>query len=269
MTAVVDHKGDNGRLLSPKLWGPHAPIEQWAHGIGGYYAFDDFRNTPQMISAQNVAKYASYIDTGVTIKQNEDEYGVLEFAGNDADNDEGSIIAGGNTGGEVRIVSDALKLTIFEARLKKASIANNALAFAIGLGAPGYAAADALVDNTGALKDDDFIGFHVTQAAGGTLTFTYRASGQTAQVPIATLATLTADTYFKVGFRVDPNRPPSQRITVVYNNTEQGTFVTQANIEAATFPEDVALARVLATKVGEAAESKLQLDWWALGQKED
>ena len=268
MGLQASHKGVSPRLLSPKLWG-NAPLERWAVGLGGYYDFDDFRNTPQMISDQDVAKYASYIDLGVTIKQNEDEFGVLEVAGNDADNDEGSIQAGGNTGAEIWIESGDLKLTIFEFRAKKASIADNALAFFCGLGAPGFAAADALVDNTGAVKDDDFIGFSVLHDNGEELDFTYKASGQTVQVPLANLASLTADTYFKAGFILNPNAPPSKRIKVFYNNTEQSTYVEQSDIEAATFPDGVALARVLATKVGAAAESKFQLDWWAIGQKED
>ena len=258
------HKGLNRRTLSPKLWG-NAPFENWALGIGGYYVFDDFRNFSQHISDQHVQQYASYIDTGVTIKQNENEYGVLEVAGNDADNDEGSIQAAGGDGAEVYLADGNPQLTIFESRFKKASIADNALAFAIGLGAPGYANANALIDDTGALKDDDFIGFQVLHADGEILKFTYKANGQTVQVPITSLATLVADTYIKCGFILDPNAPNSRRLRIFVNNVEQTTYVTQTNLEAATFPKDVALSRVLATKVGAAAESKFQLDWWALG----
>lgn len=258
------HKGIATRTHSPRLWG-NAPIENWALGIGGYYASDDFRNFSQHITDQHTQQYASYIDTGVTIKQNENQYGVLEVAGNDADNDEGSIQAAGADGAEVYIDDGTPRLLIFEFRAKKASVSDNALAFFCGLAAPGFANANALVDDTGAVKDDDFIGFSVLHDNGEELDFTYKASGQTVQVPLAALASLSADTFFNAGFILNPNAPPSKRITVFYNNTEQTTYVTQTNIEAATFPKDVALARALATKVGAAAESKFQMDWWAVG----
>lgn len=265
MPATMPHSGLSPRIFTPKVWGKF-PIELWAVGLQGFLFQDDFRNFSQHISAQNVQQYASYIDTGVTIKQNTDEFGVLEVAGNDADNDEGSITTGGNSGNMLRIDSDGLKATVFECRIKKASIADNALAVFVGLAEEGLAAADTLVDNTGALADKDFIGFSTLHAAGETVAFVHRKDGQALQTVIADCATLVADTYVNLAFVINPDWEPSKRGRIYVDGTEQSTYLTQTMIEAATFPDDEGLAPLFATKVGAAAESKAQLDWWAVGQ---
>jgi hypothetical protein len=238
----------------------------------GFYFFDDFHNHSQHITDQDVQRYASYIDTGVTLKQLAGVVnGVMEIAGNDADNDEG-VLSGH---GPMVVVSDTAgddKKLWFEARFKKASISNNALAFFLGLafdhgnGVP--------VSKTLCLTDDDanlgafsFLGFHLDQADGDAIDFVYKADGQAQTVAIAGVEVPVADTYMRLGFVYDPKAPTANRIKVYVNGLKQTTYVTGTQIAAATFPDAEPLSLCLCTKVGTgSAEVKSQLDWWRLAQ---
>lgn len=270
MTSNVQHKGLNPRGLSSRIWG-RIPVKNWSVGIDGRFFFDDFMNHPAHISTQTIGNYGSYIDTGVTLKQSASEpTGAIEVAGNDADNDEGSIISGGGAGGMVAIDATGSKRIAFECRFKKASIADNALGFFVGLSEEGSQAANALVDNTGVVADKDFIGFSVLADDGDSLDFTWKKSGQTVQVH-ADIATMAADTYMKMGFLYDPvSHPDDKQIKIfIDNGVEESVYVTQTQLAAATFPDDEELCLFLATKQMAGTDAVLaQLDWWALGVEE-
>jgi len=271
MTAFVQHKGlTSPRGLSSRIWG-RLPVKNWSVGLGGRFFFDDFLNHPAHISTQTIGNYGSYIDTGVTLKQAAGEAtGAIEIAGNDADNDEGSIISGGGAGGMVAIDATGAGRIAFECRFKKASIGDNGLSFFVGLSEEASQAANALVDDTGVVADKDFIGFSVLQDNGEELDFTWRKSGQTVQVH-ANIASMVADTYMKMGFLYDPgNHPDDKKIKIfIDNGEEESVYVTQTQLEAATFPDDEELCLFLTTKVGTgSAEVKSQLDWWAVGVEE-
>lgn len=274
MSHTVRHRqnlssADTRRGPSPNIWGD-CPVKDIIENPGlGVYFFDDFLNLSQHVSDQDVQQYASYIDTGVTIKQLPVIGGVLEVAGNDADNDEGSITTGGNTG-TLAVISDTSgedRKLWFECRIKKASVSDNACAYFVGLAEEGLAGADTLVNDTGVLKTTaDFIGFRVLHDNGEEIDFVYQKASQTPVEVIAAAASMVADTYIKLGFVYDPTAPTAKRIRIFVNNVEQSTYVTGANIAAATFPDAEELALLLATKVGAAAESKFQMDWWRLAQ---
>jgi len=270
----VEYKDVNtGTGMSPALWA-NCPRDEMAYdnSVGILYQ-DDFLNTPQMITAQNVAKYASYIDTGVTIKQSASETnGAVVIAGNDADNDEGSITTGGNVGTMV-VISDTAadaKQLWFEATIKVESIANNNTAFFVGLSEEGLAAADTMVDDTAVMADKDFIGFHTLTADGDALLFSYRKNGA-AQVDIAldtASAVLVADTYVKVGFMYDPAAKDAKKIKIFVDGVEQQLGVTATQIATATFPDAEELAMLLATKNGDGASAAhtVTMNSWACAQ---
>lgn len=267
----VQYGGASHNGPSNNLWKDCPILEMIEDPSIGFFIFDDFLNVPQMISDQDVARYSSYIDTGVTLKQSAAGVGGwLEVAGNDADNDEGSISTGGNAGGPF-LISDTAgsdKKLWFEARLKKASVDDNALALFVGLAEEALAGADTLVDDTGEVASKDLIGFQTLHADGDALVFCYRKAGQAKQTIAldSTSSPLTADTFVKVGFKYDPDAPTTKRIKIYVDNVLQATFGTGTNIAAATFPDGEELAMLLATKVGDAAESKLQIDWWRCAQ---
>lgn len=262
--------GDTGRAPSPAIWGDCPRLGLIEGSVCGVYLFDDFASFANHVSDQDTQQYSSYIDTGVTIKQLAGvEYGQIEIAGNDADNDEGVL----SDYGPVFNIQDAKakKKLWFEARWKKASVADNALATFLGLaydhgnGVP-VSKTLCLTDDDGALGAFSFIGFHVDQANGGALDFVYKADGQSAVVKIAGVQALAADTWYKLGFMYDPTFPAEKRIKIFVDGVEQTTYVTETNLAAATFPDNEGLARVWAAKVGAAAEVKSQLDWWGAAQ---
>ena len=269
-TPLVQYKGKNDdRGPSPNIWAD-LPRDIQDPNVG-FELFDDFTNFSQHISDQDTQQYASYIDTGVTLKQLPGVVGgQVQVAGNDADNDEGVL----STHGPLAQVSDTAgddRKLWFEARIKKASVANNGVSFFIGLAfdhgsSVPLSAAEALVDNTGALGAFSYIGFHVDAADGDALNFVYKAEGQSQVDHIAGVQALAADTFYKVGFKYDPKADTSKRIAVYVDGTEQTTYVTGTNIAAATFPDAEPLGLCLATKVGAAAEVKVTMDWWKVAQ---
>lgn len=241
----------------------------------GLLLFDDFGNHPAHISAQTIGNYATYIDTGVTMKANAivdltvGQAGVLEVAGNDGTNDEGSISTGGGSGTFCKITDDANEQygVLFECRVKKATVGNTTTCFVAGLAEEGLAAADTLTDATGALASKDFVGFQVLAAAGATVNFIYRKAGQALQTPLAAAATMTADTWVKLGFRYQPWASDDKKIAIFVNGVEQSTYVTATNIAAATFPDAEELCMLFATlNATTTTESKLSMDWWAAAQ---
>ena len=268
MTSNVMHKGLSSRLLSPRIFG-NLPIKNFSVGLGGRYFFDDFLNHPAHISAQTIGNYATYIDTGVTLKQSATEAtGALVIAGNDADNDEGSITTGGNQGGMVAIGATGSGRIAFEARLKSDTVAADDLAFFIGLAEEGLAAQNTLLDNSGELADKDFVGFRAKHDANSELDFAWEKSGQTIQEH-ANIHTMVANTYMKVGFLSDPiNHPADKQIKLFVDGVEESVYVTQTQMEAATFPDDEELALLFAVKSGDDDEVAATLDWWALAVEE-
>jgi hypothetical protein len=268
------------RWFSPNIWGD-CPIEAIKNGtVIGRFFQDDFvgpcPNTDAGLyegaGESPGLGYLFYGDTGVTLKaQAAVEEGVVEVAGNDADNDESVM----STGSPSWVVSDTAgddKKLWFEARVKKASITDEGLGMFIGLGwdhGDGVSVAKTLclTDDEADLGAFSFLGFHVDLSDADTLNFAYKAEGQTAvDEAIAAVDTLVADTFVKVGFVYDPNASASQRIKVFVNNVRNATGITATNIATATFPDAEPMALVWASKVGTAAESKAQLDWWRVAQ---
>jgi len=274
MTAYVQHKGPTGassaqtRGLSARIWG-RLPIKNWSVGLGGgRFFFDDFMNHPAHISTQTIGNYASYIDTGVTLKQSpSDQTGAVVVLGNNADNDEGSMISGGGAGGMVALDATGSGRIAFECRCKKEVIVDNGLGFFIGLSEEGSQAGNALVDDTGAVADKDFVGFSNLADDGDSLDFTWKTNGQTVQVH-ADIATMAADTYMKMGFLYDPAHPADKRIKIfIDNGVEETVYVTSTQMAAATFPDDEELCLFFATKMltADTTARAFTLDWWALG----
>ena len=253
---------------SPIIWAD-CPVNEMVHEGLGFHYFDDFINLSKHISDQDTQQYASYIDTGVTISQLAGvANGQCEVAGNDADNDEGHLCSHGPVG---MVSSTAPKKMWFECRIKKASIADNGVSMFVGLSfdhgsSVPLSSADTLVDDTGAPGAFSFLGFHNDAADGDAINFMYRAEGQAQTDAIAGVHVPVADTFVKLGFVYDPDAGDDQKITVYVNGAASTTYITQANIEAATFPDAEPLGLALYTKVGAAAEVKVTMDWWKFAQ---
>lgn len=271
----IQYKGYTAGLgPSPAIWADCPVLEMILDPAIGYHFFDDFLNFSDHISGQNVQQYASYIDVGVTIKSLATAVGgVIQIAGNDADNDEGSITTGGNAG-VVGVISDtaaAARKLWFEARIRSVTtVANEGIGFFLGLAGEGLAAADTLDDDTtDVVATKSFIGFNNLVADGDSLDFLYQAVADSApQRPtgLQECQLMVADTWYKLGFVYDPDAPADSRIKVFVDGTEQATKITATNIAAATFPDAEEMALLLATKVGTASECKFDMDWWRFAQ---
>lgn len=284
MVNIVRYNGDgaNFRGPSPALWGDlglHA-----SNALQGkcLFDYDDF-NRPTAVDNTNNAgpvggeDVLSYCDNGVSIRGVDiasggliEAQGELQVAGNDADNDEGHIIFGTAKNYWIDNASNNVGELFFECRLKTASIANNGVSLFAGLTSE-TPAADGMTDDDGILAtDSDWIGFRTLAADGDALQFVFQAAGQTLNTVISALHTLVADDYVKLGFHYRPQAAdPTKRIAVFLNGAEQSTYVSDTDIDAATFPEAVALAPGFFTKVGSASEVKVTYDWYGVCQYED
>lgn len=271
------HKGQSGgRGLSPRLWARVGRYQSLSPDgfSNGFYVGDDFlrfadwspasagTTTLPSTTVPGVNGYAVYTDTTTTaasiVRLNNASGGVVRLGTSATDNHQAVLCTEGVYGA----ISDAAgsdKLTVFEARVRFGQIAEHG-AF-IGLTEEGLNANDTLVDDTGALPSKDLIGFHVDTAGPTALDFVYRKAGQTAQVVIAGVQTIAADTWYKLGFVYDPSAPDSKKIAVYVDNVEQSTYVTATDIAAATFPDGEELGFLATVKTGEAGSKTLDLDW--------
>lgn len=270
------HTGQNNtRCLSPRLWA--RPVGQGLSPDGhsnGYLIHDDFRSFGIGTAvAANVGYYVgqagsyySFEDTGNNaIAQLATERTGAVRLSVDADDDSETWLQLGNATSVASVISDTAgddKLLIFEARFRPGDVVGNRF---IGLGEEGFAANSAITD-AGAMVDKDWIGFFALQDAPTTLKFGYKKAGQTVQNVITSgLATLAANTWYKVGFVYDPAAVASKRIRVFVDNVEAGTYVTAANIAASTFPDGEELAPVFGVK-NVTDTMTMDIDWFALYQ---
>lgn len=267
------HRDANGTGLSPRLWS--RVTGSIMEGDGSKRLFlvgDDFasvKNADTYTDLYSEHGYTSYIDTGGTLLGLADENGgVLALTTDGTDEDEIWLSSGDGTQqlGQISDTAGADYITAFEIRYKINTIANAAMSHFVGLASPGLAAANTMVDATGVLKATSaFIGFR-TLLDGDAISFTYQAASQTVQDKISGVHVPVADTFVKLGFLYDPYAVTEKRIKVFVNNVEQSTYVTGANIAAATFPDAEALAFLAGYKNTTAVAGELAIDWWAFAQ---
>lgn len=275
---LLAHTGQAGRLMNPLLW-RHAQGQMLAPDgtLRGRVIIEDFTTFGGLV-ASNVGQYSgeaghytSYEDTGGSIKQLATEpTGVIRLLTDNTDNDENWLCSGGATSilGMISDTAGSDKLTGFSARVRPNFVADNEMAWFVGLTEEGLAAADTKADNTGVLADKDFIGFDVVQANGDALNVVYRKSGGAQQTVISGVQALTAATWYNVGLLYDPKAPTTQRIKFFVDNVVQSTYVTGANIAAATFPDGEELNFLIGMKNGSGAIASLDCDGWGFFQAE-
>jgi len=266
---TLNATADTSRNRTPAIW-YDVPIEEiMVDPMKGSYLFDDFKwgiNTGKTPVASG--PYDVYGDTGVIFRQEvaSQSTGVVELTGNDADNDEGVLATG-----PMALISDAAanaRKVVFEARVNVASITDEAIGWFVGLGYD--AGSFATCAQTTCLTDDEadlqawsFLGFHVDLSDCDALDWVYRAEGQAQTVKTAGFLVPVVDTWYKLGFRYDPDFPSSKRIKVYLNGVEQASSaITATEIATATFPDEEAMGMVFAGKVGTAAAVDLRMDWW-------
>lgn len=272
MSTVGIYEKNDGVGPSGIIWNKF-PRDVFEDHVNNYAIYDDFLQggANNVAGVANLGPYNWYSDTGAIAGGYNAAGGGIEITGNNLDNDATNLRTSATP---FKIISTS-PMFAFECRVKKASIADEALSFFIGMNDNAIAADNStLTDDTGAVIDRNLVGFHCAAEAakgGEILDFIWKADGQTQKTLIASVQTLVADTYYKLGFVHDPNWPADKRLRVYIDGVEQTTYGTAALIAASAgaasdFPSDVQLGAEWATKVGASAESKTQLQWWAFAQ---
>jgi hypothetical protein len=269
------------RLPSGRLWRGFAPpANMGPHGThwttpSGNPAFGFFDNFHSFQAATLEGPYLILEAAGCTVEQiadTADEKGLVQLAldGN-ADNDEAVLQWGRGLGAPFKLADKDL---VFEARFSLSAITAAKWDIGVGLGEVGMGATDGLFVDTTALADKNFLGFVHLKAEGADFDGAYKADGQTYQdgatkTKLNALATLVATTYVKLGFRY---RAHPKTVEWYVNNALPGGNITPARltaaeVDAATFPDDVFLAPIIGIKdqAGDAALN-LKLDWWGAAQ---
>lgn len=262
------YRGESLRLHTPGLWWDLPDHPAMVMHAKYRYMFCDFWNTGDYLTTVPHDGFVTVQDTGVTITHGGDgDIGELNWAGMDATQDEGILSVP-----EVFHRFEQERKLWFECRVKKADITDDTAMFvgmAWDMGGNQPVPAGFLVDTTGALISStngmSLIGFHVDIAAADTVDFVYGAEGQSPQVAQAGIATMVADTYIKLGFKYDKGKTGSDgRFRLFIDGVEQtDKEITQANIDAATFPEDEDLAPVMALKIVGTGDTGGAIDWIA------
>lgn len=278
MGISVGYKNQSNRARSPAIWG-RLPIQKWYFGEDpGFFFYDDFlvtSGTGWSADSGVTYRYQSYIDANCTIEGlTTDAGGVLRHTHDGTDNDQTGLATngGGSTGATNMCVfdTDTPNIIAFECRIRKSNITDDTLGFFIGLAEENLANVNTLANNTAALADKDFIGFHLDNSAsagsGALVDFVYKKAGQTAVTVITSVATMVASTWIRLGFLFNPfDHPASKAVKVFVDGTEQSTYIANSALDDATFPDDQELGMLVATKLGTATASTFDMDWWACG----
>jgi hypothetical protein len=279
-TTRLSAEGTKNRGLSPEIWQAYGFIGDYNDPSRVGFFFDDFADLGVMATTVSQGGYktlqegSSLIQQYTVVDNSQDEFGVLVIDTNDADNEETHIELGSGVAGLVRLddTAGSRSVVAWEARIRRTTVLDNELCFAFGLGEPGFAVTNALVDDTGVMvaAGKDFVGFQTLAASNEEIDAIYMiGGGSTVQVK-DNAGTAVAATYNKLGCVFDPRQAGGDKLRYFIDGEEitYGTKVTDAVIAAGTaFPTDEEMTLVLLTKNtdGTPAEHNLFMDWWAVG----
>lgn len=272
------------RHFSPRLWrsfgspmsmNPSGSSYQTPSGNSAFGFFDDFHT----FNATSLdGPYMNLLAAGCTAALAADTAqakGVLALTidGN-LSGDEAVLKWGGLASAPFFLADNDLA---FECRLSVNSIVASRWAIVLGLGEANTIVTDGLmVDTTGVLADRNFVGFNKLLASPGTFEAGYRADGQTYQgaatnTRLANVLTPAINTYFKLGFRYHSHPKTLEWYVngVIPGGNVAPARLTAAQLDAATFPDDVFLAPIIGIKdLAGAGGVTVNIDWWACAQYE-
>lgn len=212
----------------------------------GYGLVERFVNAALFASNTSQLGQHTYQDSSVTIQGTETAGGKQLFTTPATDNAEGWHQPGANVGGSFRIsVASPTKLW-HEQMIELGQIIESG--HLVGLAEKGCAIADMLADNTGALADKDFIGFHCPMhASQAVFSFVYRKAGQTMVTVQSAVHTAVAGTAVRLGLRRDLVK---KKLFAYVNGVEAGSLYLPS---ATNFPDGDLLMPIRGIKNGAAA----------------
>ena len=246
----------NGNLA---FWDTHQCRIIDAFGASVVKYINHFVSLPRDDTTRNPAEWKWVSDTatdGITLPISMTG-GVMQLATGGVDNNETYLQLGGSTDvtNAPFIIAGAAGVAntrplYFGIRCKMLEIAD--LGCFVGLAGEGAAVANFLVDDSGVIVDDDFIGFNILTATPTAWNLTWRNAGQAVQT--TTGAAVNAADYHIFEFFYDG----ATTVTFWVDGTASAT---QATTTAATFPFNEEMSPILAVKTGEAVLKRLQIDW--------
>jgi len=271
MSNKVRFLSETGRSPSPRIFGDIGKLQTDASTGKCIFFFDDFVTTTRHASVSASGGYYTYQDTGATIQGKgtvadlTNELGVLQITSDTTDNDEQHIQFGDGLFFRIDNAAGNTGACGFEARVAINTVADTRIAWMVGLGGP-IIAADHIVDAGTFLAAGSFVGFQGFEDDGNQMDTIYQAISQTQQSVLANAVTLVADTYVNIGFRYRPGDIAAKKIRFYVNGVESNTYITETNIDAATFPEGEALAPMILTKNAAGTSNVVSIDWVAAYQ---
>lgn len=259
---------------SPKIWAD-CPVLQFIADPGkGFYFWDDFKEltfNPDTNATNPGSRWYAYTETTAmaNIAWQDDDDGVIMLDNDGSDADVCAIITGDNMNNLFHMPKKGEgKKFWFEARFKVNTITTGDLGVFVGFNEKGEAAdvlggfaGDAAALDTG----NDYLGFAVLEGDGDDLTIVhFEAGAGTAQSDTGEI-TLEADTYIRVGFRLDVD---ADEIRVYADGVDLGDDAA-IDISSANFPSDTDLSILIATVGGTGAANgdNLKLDWVRFAQE--
>lgn len=265
----VQYKGyTSGLGPSPAIWADCPVLDMLLDPNVGYHFWDDFLDAIQDPTTAKI--YGKYLclDTGdSTITATANVLGGAVALLTTTDNEDVGIRLG--TGSPFVISDSTPRKLWFECRVKKNAITDALGGFFVGLTDETALAANFIADAGNDFADNDLIGFwndETDDSVGSHVHFVYQITGQAFVTKIDTVATLTADTFVKLGFVYDPDAPEAKRIKVFVNGAEQSTYVTGTNIATNTFPDGEEMAPMAYVSSASASDTILTMDWWRCAQ---
>lgn len=242
--SIVFFEKNDGTGLSPGLW-EKMPRDIWSNPAQAFTIQEDFLDP--IITGD---RWTIVETDGSWAHLLTEIGGVGRLTSGATDNDEGYLGGGAETVWG-KMVAGSRPLA-WEARFRINSIADLALYF--GLAEEATAAANMLVDDTGAMVVKDTVGFHSLAATPATLSSVH-ATASGAQVVAGTAKTMVVDTWYKVGCYCDGKRNYWFVDGVVVAPTA-GVLMGAAN-----FPDGEEMSFAFGLKTGEAVTKLLDIDW--------
>jgi hypothetical protein len=266
---------DTSRGPSPIIWADFPSTRGLHEGGDIIHHYDDFLapNDATWASADSNGYFMS-VGTGCTITQVDDETGATgqdESLGLaellfDGTADDGVMLSWPLISGATAAhqgyfrANGSTDKCYFECRIKTTTVADQGLSFFAGLAEGGAILASATLVDTTHIWDVDksFIGFGTLPADGDSLLAGWQ-EGDGTRVNSSTTTTIAANTYYKLGFRIDG---PRLRMYV------DGAAVYAVNdvTDLTDWPDSDRLSLLIGGKVGTAAAAAdLHVDWVRAG----
>ena len=272
------HRGKlaDSRYPSPDLWGGEVRVAPSPDmGAGWITHFEDFIGHYDVPTADTwFDRYDFFSENSGTLRTEDAAGGVIRLAtGATADNTtafgmNGRSGIGAMAVGSAGAVTSLGTRSIFEARIRVASVADSVRSFFVGLAAKDLIADNGLIADDHTLASASFVGFASLMSDGDAITPVYRVAGSGAQTLTGSVKAIAVNTWYKIGLVYDPNGPINKKVKFFFDGQELPIGITEANVKSALFPAGTRLAPAFFLKTDAAASHTLDVDWLAYAHEE-